>query len=250
MQFIMFSLMILLSSSLCAQDTETLLSQGILQFSQKNWQEAENSFQLALNNNPMDPNILSNLALVQVEKNEPVLAYAFWRKALYYHPFFTPAQQGIDYLLKKGTLQISENSKFANFFHNLYRSPTLYSYLVLWIFLFLCLKSMHSFLLKRKSSQEEEGNPYGPPVSLILYSILFLASLAFTIGQARDKLMSRGISLSAGITKLGPSEESPNLFTLGQGEPIDILSEKDSWVQIENQQEQRAWIEKDKIFVF
>ncbi|MCB0347680.1 MAG: tetratricopeptide repeat protein [Bdellovibrionales bacterium] len=242
--------MILLSSSLYAQDPETLLSQGILQFSQKDWDGAENNFQKALELAPSDPNILSNLALVQIEKGNDMLAYAFWRKALYYHPFFTSAQQGLEYLKKKGKIQAPDYSTFATVFHNLYRSPSLYSYLVLWIFLFLCLKSAHSYLLSKKLANEEESPAPALPLRLIFYGVFLIVSVCFTVSQALDKNATRGLSLEPSITKLGPSAESPNLFTLNPGDSIEILSEKDSWVQVENQQEQRAWIEKDKIFVF
>lgn len=250
MQFIIFSLVILLSSGLNAQSTDSLLTEGIQFYSEKKWDDAEVSFKKALEQKPNDPNILSNLALVQMEKANEIQAYAFWRKALYYHPFYTPAVQGIEYLEKNGKVQTTEASRVASFMHNLFRSPPLYSYLVVWIFLFLCLHSLHRYLLAKKQAREEEDNPPAFPIKLCLYTVLFLLSVVFTTQQYLDRNMVRGLSTSTVQTYLSPSSESPALFTLSPGEQVDILNEKDTWLQIRSRQDQRAWIEKDKIFIF
>jgi hypothetical protein len=250
MQFIIFSLVILLSSGLYAQSTESLLSEGIQHFSDKNWAEAEASFKQALVQSPTDPNLLSNLALVHIERAEDAMAYALWRKALYYHPFFSPAQQGIDYLQKNGKIQSTESSRAANFLHNLYRSPPVYTYIILWIFIFLCLQSLHSYFMFKKRAADEEDSPPTFPVKLVIYLALLGLALTFATQQFLDRKTTRGLSLGSATTKLGPSEDSPTLFTISTGDQVDILNTKDSWLQIRNGENQRAWIEKDKIFIF
>ena len=113
------------------------------------------------------------------------------------------------------------------------------------IFFALFLRSLIAFLKARKA---EESN--STCLSILGTSIaLFVISLVFIGFQYSLQLKDFATVKSNINAKVTPSENSPGILDLLEGEMVVVLDSKKPWYNIEDFNGRKAWVHEDQIFL-
>lgn len=113
------------------------------------------------------------------------------------------------------------------------------------VFFFLFLRSLIGYLKSKKMEESSSTN-----LSLLTTSLsLLLISLVFVGFQYSLHLKSFATVKESINAKVTPSENSPGILDLLEGEMVVILDSKKPWYNIEDFNGRKAWVHEDQIFL-
>jgi tetratricopeptide (TPR) repeat protein len=244
---------ILLSSKLAWSESNISqqVEQGLQAYNQKEFDKAQNLFEEALKQDPENQAVLSNLALVQVQKQNYIMAYALWRKAQTLGDTSGAAKEGITYLQKKNLIKTPPSSD--SFWEDLaisLQSLSSYTLYLLSLLLFvLTFRSLLKYLGKRRESLVEEKKMPSAPILTGIFALLFIACLSCTLSKVYWAQKHFAIIIADTSARLYPKEDGPELYTVLNGEEVEVFSRDKDWIQIESKGKNKAWILEQKAFL-
>lgn len=224
---------------------------GLQAYNQKDYEKAQSLFEGALQQDPKNEAILSNLALVQVQKQNYVMAYALWRKALVLGDSNGSAKEGISYLQKKNLVKISSvaDSLWEDVAVSLQPLSPYALYALTLLLFVLFFRSLLNYLGKRRLAIVEEKKMPGAPLMTWIFALLFFSSLACVLTQAYWSQKHFAIVSADTAARLYPKEDGPELYTVLTGDEIEVFSRDNDWIQIQSKGKNKAWILEQKAFL-
>lgn len=168
------------------------------------------------------------------------------RKSLELKPNYTESLFALSNLKKSWeTRFFMKRNFFDKFFIQLHYYIDINS--LLWIFLISLGLSYRVAikLYKDHSSDKDLGSGKLGLLGISLSLLVFVgASLA---AKSLLQLQSRATSIAVTSAKVTPSDSSPEIMTLKEGEEVIVKENKDIWVRVEDHQGKQAWVLKDQI---
>lgn len=237
------ALMLFFSCIAFAEDSTFL--DGVKAYQEKDYEKAQGLFKELSAEHPGNPAVLFNLGLAEYHKGNFGLALGLWRKARSLDGGFTPAQMAIDY---------AEGELFPDDHPPMFLLGFVYWLLNLPLHLWITL-SLISFFLLGWFSIEYGAKRQKPltqwPIWLYLTAPVFLVAICFTSFSYLDSLKVRATVITKNLlTHTNPSESSPTLSELQEGQVVFIEKEIGEWVQIRTKEGNPGWVSKNSLIAF
>jgi len=211
----------------------------------KDYKEAQTLLSSMLEQYPKNPVLLYNLGLTEYQLGNPGLALGLWRKARYLDQNFTPAQSAILYTEEILFPESSNQSVFQTIYTTLTKAP-------LSIWLPLCLFSSFAFFwfTIQYSIKEKRALWTWPPWVLSLIPIIILSSL-LSAQLLTDQAKIRATVIKKNLqTHTTPSESSPTLSELREGQVVNVEKSHAGWVQIRTMSGSPGWVPQESLIAF
>lgn len=230
---------------LLAQEQSPGFMEGVTAYQNKEYQKAQTIFQSLLEQSPENPALIYNLGLAEFQLGKQGLALGLWRKARNIDSGMKDAHKAIEYV--EGLLFPSEQT--PTFFSSAVRA-LLDLPLSLWIFL-----SLLSFLLTGWLAIELGAKRKKPFLTWPVSFYFLIAACLFTTTLASVSLFEKSKDRATVVQKnllahTGPSETSPTLSELKEGQIILLLSRHNGWVQIRTLNGNPGWVPESSVIAF
>jgi len=212
-------------------------------FKQHDLTKSRDQFLALIKESPNDPTLLYNLGLVEYTDQHPGRALAYWRKALYIHPGFSPALAGMRKLeaAKLPSLDSISWGERLSFYIPLSWLLCLFTAcLIVSAFLFVRWRRARKFHLEAPS--------LALPLSLLAVGTCsaFLAGLYFQKTELQDLAT---IMVPSSAVHSSPSDSSPALFDFREGDSVLIRRAHGPWYQVQKGATSIGWLQKQDVFV-
>jgi tetratricopeptide (TPR) repeat protein len=214
---------------------ENWFDQGLKAYQTKNWDQARDNFEKALQFQPNEAAIMYNLGLAYFQLNKKGYAVGYWRKALALMPSLTGAREALDKiqeryhftLLEKSPWALTAHETFSRFGWNFWLSfLAVFTSLSGWLWL--------SFWQKRKTAIANESDDQSSvSLGLVALTVLFVAAASLCGGKWWDDQKVRGTVVNAAAElKSAPTTDGVTLSPLPEASEVQILGSHEDWFQV------------------
>lgn len=229
---------------------ENWFEQGLKAYQTKNWDQARDNFEKALEFQPNEATIMYNLGLAYFQLNKKGYAIGYWRKALAISPSLSNASEALERVQDRYHFSRLEKSPWAITAHDtlgrlgwnlLLGLLAIFTLLAGWLWL--------AFLQKRKTalvSGADEMPSVG--LNLILVSALFVLAAASCSGKWIDEQKIRGTIVNATAElKSAPTADGVTLSPIPEAAEVQILAKHEDWLQINTGEGSGGWVKKSDV---
>ena len=245
MIFLQF-LYIILASPLFAQaEAQPLFLEGTSAFENNQYDQAESIFEKLLESESSNPAVLYNLGRVQYEKGDVGRALGLWRKARSLDPSFRAVRDAISFAEEKHFPERPSPPVYLLIFNYL-ASFSLHLWLALGFFFFIVWAyGAVEYGVKREVSLTHW------PAWLHLSFPVFLVTLIFSIYLATKTYEQKATVIDRDLqTHISPSETSPTLSELYEGQVVVVEKVLGEWAQIRSLSGAPGWVPLQTLIVF
>lgn len=235
------------------QDFGTFFKQGVTAYQSKNFAEAQKAFKSALELQPDNVEVISNLGLVEYQLNNKGMSIAYFRRAQELDPGYDVATQGLKYVWSQ--LKVKEIPHQNLFSESLRESVLSFLSLKSLIAMTLLLMLASGWLIvkyfghRKRQLKAEEAPPDFPYIGSGL-SILFFVFVIITALKFYDDLQIRGTIIKEKIAvQSAPGENQSVLFEIYEGLEVIVKQNTQDYVLITYPGGMSGWIKKEDIFI-
>ena len=239
---LLVSLTFWVSSAFPDASTDTVFTQALESFKQTDLTKSRESFLQLLQKSPNDPVLLYNLGLVESSDQHPGRAMAYWRKAVFLQPGFSPALDGIRQLEKQKNPSIVP----AQWWQKGPRYVSLFWLLVI-LLIFIALSVVFGVRRKRAIKLKIPEPPLWPVPVCITTSALLAGFIALHISLLHWHTMA--IVMEPVAIHSSPNVDSPALFDFKEGDEVVVHRQNGDWLQIQRGSTAIGWVQKNAIFI-
>lgn len=234
-------------------DPKELFSQGTQRYIAKDYKEAKKLLSQALEIEPNNTKVLTNLALAEFQLGQKALAAGLLRKALHTEPDLSAAQTALAFVLTQ--IQVKDVPRQLELYESI-RSQflehvPLSAYLVLLALSFFSAGWVGiSYLGRRKRAlQEEKALPTFPYIAAIL-SLSFMVFLGLVALKLYDSTLLRATIIEEKISvQTMPGENQVAILDLYGGMEVVIQQIQDDWAQVTYPGSLTGWIKKSALLM-
>lgn len=227
-----------------AQDQNAFL-EGLKAFQAEDFETARNNFNLLLEQHPSDPTLLYNAGLAEFKSGQVGAAIGLWRKARSLGNHSDDLLQALQFAENTLNLDSQESGPLLGLYRGLVTTPlNFWLGLSLILFLFLGWQSILNGAKQKRPFLEW-------PLFLQLGLPFFVLILFFTLHLSLKANQKKGtVTIHNLLTHASPSDASPSLFELSEGEWVFIETEQGNWFQIRTQNGASGWATKTHVIPF
>lgn len=257
---------LLFSLSLFAADqpqdstVDSLFTAGLGSYQSQKFEEAKSSFQKALDLEPDNENVMTNLALAHFQLGNKPLAVALLRRAQNLDPNFSTPRAALEFILPQlNVVEIPHEIQITESFRSSFLSPFSPSvYLILTAVLLSAFGwVLLGYLGARRRAYRELTPLPAFPLSLAALGVALFLSLGLTIFKLIDHRTPRGTVIVDKVAVLSaPDEKAVALFELFGGLEITIEDSvlapaadgaEKPWAQVTYPGAFTGWIPRDAV---
>lgn len=214
---------------------ENWFDQGLKAYQSKNWDQARENFEKALQFQPNEATIMYNLGLAYFQLNKKGYAVGYWRKALAISPSMAGASEALEKTedryhfsrLEKSPWALTAHDTLSRFGWNFWLSILAFlTVLTGWLWL--------TFLQKRKTAIATDSDDL-PSVgwTLIALSLLFLLCAGASFGKWLDDQKIRGTVVNPTTElKSAPTADGVTLAPIPEASEVQIVGTHEDWLQV------------------
>lgn len=255
-RIIIVSLLFLLPSVALTQTAESsvdFFQQGTQSYSAKDYKKSQDLFKKALQLDPFNATVLTNLALTEFQLGNKPLAIGLLRKALASDPDLQTAQAGLKYVSEQTQIrQVPHKIESYENLRSLLLQPVpLSAYLTLSALLFLTAgwALINFFGKRRRALQAEQALP-GFPVIATLLSIGFVIFTGLLGLKIYDGTVTRATIIEEKVAvQTAPGDNQVAILELFGGMEVIIHDVKEDWVQVTYPGSLTGWIKKSSLLM-
>lgn len=232
-------------ATLWAQEPSSGFLDGVNAYKNKNFQKAQEIFTPLVQENPENPALLYNLGLAEYQLGRFGMALGLWRKARNLDSSFTPVEEAIAFTEEK----LFPDKGHETFIVSIYKALTT---LPLWMW---CSLSLLTFFLASYFSLEYgvkkrlSINLWPTWVFTIFPIFLFSTFFAFNLFTSSRQMMGTVIERNL-LTHANPTESSPTLSELEEGQVVSVEKVHQNWLQIRSQRGAPGWVPQSSVIIF
>jgi tetratricopeptide (TPR) repeat protein len=220
-----------------------VFTQALESFKLSDLAKSRESFLQLLKESPNDPVLLYNLGLVEMTEKRPGKALAYWRKALYLRPGYSPALEGVKKIEKLKIPGLLNSSWLAKMPWYLSLSSLLALTLFSWTLTTI-------FAIRWRKAQKWNL----PQRALIPFSVCFVVAatttyLSWSHFSSTHKWSSATIIVDSASVHSSPSADAPSLFDFKEGDSVRLHRANGDWVQVQKSATALGWVKKEQILV-
>lgn len=241
---LIFSIFIL-CQPVIAQELAPGFIEGVTAYQNKEYQKAQNVFQSLLEQHPQNPTLIYNLGLAEFQLGNQGLALGLWRKARNLDPGSKNIQAAIAY--SEDLLFPSENNPtfIQGVANTLLNVP-----LNVWMLLSLLSLAVAGYLaIEHGTKQKKPFFQWPTGFYFFLPLFIFAASLAATSLFEKSRHKATVVEKNL-LVHTGPSDSTPTLSELKEGQTILVLNNHDGWLQIRTLNGDPGWVPGKSVIAF
>jgi hypothetical protein len=224
--------------------------QGLRAYQSKNWDQARDNFEKALQFQPAEAAIMYNLGLAYFQLNKKGYAVGYWRRALAFAPLLSGPEESLEKIQDKFHFSRLEKSPWAVSAHDfLTRVDWNIGLAALAITLGFTGWLWMGFWQRRKVAllSESDETP-SPSYSLLFLTVLFVITAVGVSGKWLDEQKIRGTVVNASAElKSAPTDDGVTLSSLPEASEVQILSSHNDWLQINTGEGSGGWVKKSDV---
>ena len=238
-------------SILTCQAFANSFENGVQFYQQKKFQEAQQEFKKAFNENPNNAAVLTDWALAEFQLGQKGWALALLRRAINLNPNFSTSKAAYDFILPQlDVKEIPHEIQFSEVVQSKLRTFSLQNFLLVTA-LFLATAGwlwLRYIGRKKTALTSERPSPPFPTVAVILtLGLIFFTAISAL--KFQEQISARGtIVVEKQAAYSLPDEKSVALFDLFQGLEVLIQRNESDWVQVTYPGGLTGWIPKSAIF--
>ncbi len=227
------------------KETTPVFSDGISQFEENKWDKAEQTFEELLKENPDNPTLLYNLGRVHYEKGHLGLALGLWRKARSIDPQLEEVDMAIRFAEEKHFPEKNTPPVYLVFFNSLLE-VSLHIWLgISVVFLLIWGWEAVEYGVKRHLSITHWPSWLHLCLPVLLITLIFVSIISMKRFTEKATIVSPDLQ-----TRISPSETSPTLSELYEGQVVNVEKILDDWAQIRLTSGAPGWVPKSSIIIF
>lgn len=217
---------------------------GVKAYEAKDFEKAKEIFQPLLSQYPNNPTLLYNSGLVEFQLGRSGLALALWRKARFLDQSAGEIRAAIDYT-EEMLFPDSDKGPLATLYDWLAQIP-----LHFWLFISFISFFPACWHAIKHGVKRSESIPHWP-IWIFLSLPIFIFSFCFAIILNSERTKPKATVIEKNLlTHTGPSESSPTLSELNEGEIVYIKKIHGSWAQVKTQRGNPGWVLQTKLIPF
>ena len=219
--------------------------EGLQAYKEQNFQKAQEHFTKLVEEYPKNPVILYNLGLAEYQLGRFGMALGLWRKARSIDKGLKPVQKAIAF---------TEEQLFPAPTHSSFLTPILKGLRAfpLWAWLSLCLTSFFGaffFLIDYGLKRRLPPNLWPSWIFLLFPVWLFSTVLSLSLFMEKQQPMGT-VTLKKLPTHANPTETSPTLSELEEGQKVFIKKTHGEWLQVQSPSGPPGWVPQGAIIPF
>ena len=215
---------------------------GLEAFKKGAFSQSREQFSQLLQSHPRDPLLLYNLGLVELSDNHPGRALAYWRKALYLKPGYSPVLAGMARLQAVKGSPLGDTNPFLWLYWRVSIEILLGGALILFVLTgFFWVR----FTAARKF--EKPASPWGLALSALGFAAI--TGLAVHNFQLLHQNTKATVMETAVPAHSSPSAEAPSLFEFREGDEVVVRRSQDEWIQVQKSATAVGWVKKNQVLV-
>lgn len=230
---------------------QALFKDGVKYFEAKDFSQALDQFNQALDLEPNNVTLLVNKALTHYELGQKLEAYAHFKKALMLSPDSEAARQGFEFVAQQVQVkEIPHQIELVEQARALLVTPFEFSTPLAFLFILFVLTGV--FWIRNVSQKKkaflrgEDAEPIG--TAGWFSSILFIVCSIWTAFFAWDSSQPRGLIKKETLAlHSAPDVNSPTILELNGGLEVRILRKQKGWIQVQFPGSFSGWAEKDSV---
>jgi len=231
----------LFSTGFAATPPETF-THGLESFKKNDFTQSRADFNELLKQHPNDPTLLYNLGLVELSDKHPGRALAYWRKALYVDPGFSPSLTGISRLAESKALpQLSIPPLLWMYWRV---SFTISLALTLGTFLLAGLFWVRYLARKKFSGTSSLWKPLLLSALFVTFAIFSVHNFWLLHKDTKATVMDNNVAVYS-----SPSLEAPSLFEFNEGDEVVVRRQNGDWFQVQKSATSVGWIRKEQAYI-
>ncbi len=252
---LVFSVFLMCSPFVLAQgdNPQDLFQQGTQSYLSKDYPKARDLFQSAVEKDPYNSSLLTNLALAQFQLGNKAVAVGLLRKALAYDPELPTAQQGLKFVLSQMELkEVPHQLEFSESLHKnlLQPFPTTAYLVIVALLMFASGWSLLSFMDRRKKALQQESALPSYPFIATFFSISFVLFTCLLALKIHDSNQVRGtIITEKEALQTAPGENQASVLDLYGGNEVLVLELDGDWAQVTYPGSLTGWIKKSSLLM-
>lgn len=230
-----------------------LFTQGTKSYVAKDYAKASEIFTQALDKDPRNAVILTNLALSQFQIGKKAMAVGLLRKALSTDPELVTAKTGLRFVLSQ--MQVKEVPHKIETYESIRTSilqpVPLSAYMILSaICLFASGWILISYGGRRKKALDEEKSP--PPFPFIgtIIGIVFILTTGLLTLKLYDSTIVRGTIIEDQVSlQTAPGDNQVTILDLYGGMEVVVREIQGDWTQVTYPGSLTGWIKKSSLLM-
>lgn len=240
-----FSFLIFFSLGQAEEPPALNFTTGVQAYKQQDFKKAQEVFTTLAQDNSDNSTLLYNLGLSEYQLGNIGMALGLWRRAKTINPDFLAPQAAVSFVEENILTKEPSSSVFS----------VIGSWLMKWplnLWLTLCLASFMAFFGFAIHYGAKQKKPL-LEWPLWLHSLLpvFLVALIFSSLLVFDRMQLKATVIEKNLkTHAGPSESSPTLSELQEGQIVHIETSHGGWVQVRTQNGHPGWVPQKSLIAF
>jgi tetratricopeptide (TPR) repeat protein len=239
-------------NSTSAQDFASVFQTAVANYRAAKYEEALAAFNKALELNPRNVQVLTNLGLTKYQLGKKAEAIALLRKARSLDPSFSTPQASLAFILPQlDVKEIPHEIQLWETIRNDLLVPiSLNAYLSLTALCFFAFGWLGiSFFSQRKKALRDEQNPPAFPLILILIAFIFIGSASLTAMKVFDSQIPRATVIAEKATVFSaPTDQAVALYDIFAGLEVIIHQVNDQWIQVTYPGASTGWVQKNQVY--
>ena len=218
---------------------------GVTAYQENDFAKAQGVFQQLLSDQPENPVLLYNLGLAEYQLEHWGLALGLWRKAYDLDPSYSPPKVALNFAEDKLFPQQQTQSIFETIYQSLATLPLTFWILLSFAATFALLWFSIDYGAKRQAPFLQW--PAWLLSMIPIASFICLVTLILFLDQAQMKATVVQKNLK---THAAPSETSPTLTELSEGQVVEIEKVAGQWAQVRPNGGTPGWVPQSSLIAF
>ncbi len=240
-----FLLFFCLCSTGWSQTSDTSFLDGVAAYKTKDYKKAQELFAALAQENPNNPALLYNLGLAEYHLGRLGMALGLWRKARTLDHSRVPVEQAITFTEEQLFPDKNEKNFLVLIFDTLLNLPPW----AWWILSLVSFTAAGWWTLEYGVKKRLTPNLW-PTWLYFVYPVFLFATFFAALTYLQHRQVSATIVQSDIETRVGPSDTSPTLSLLKEGQLVSVEKSIGQWVQIRSQNGSPGWVPQQAIIIF
>ena len=244
MRYLFLFILLFNFKALC-QETSPGFLDGVKAYQEKDFEKAQEIFTPILAEHPENPSLLFNLGLAEYQLGNFGMALGLWRKARFLDQSFAPVSNAIEFTEEKLFPDQQSSSFFIVIFNWLKNRPA-----HLWLLISFLSLALGGWLTLEYGVKRRL--PFSLWPTLIYFAApLFLFSSVFSSLVVIDESKTKATVIEKNqLTHANPSDTSPTLSELNEGQVVFVEKAHGSWVQVRTFNGSPGWVPQTSLIAF
>ncbi len=228
-----------------AQEEPPPFLNGIQAYRNNDFQKAKEIFSQMVQDNPDNPTLLYNLGLAEYHLGRMGLALGLWRKARTLNPEGIPVEQAISFTEE----QLFPNQRDKTFISTIYITLLKLPLWVWWLASLVSFTAAGWWSLEYGVKKRLMPNLW-PSWLFFVFPFFIFTTIFATLDYLDHTKVSATVVAKELSSRAGPSETSPELGQLSEGQLVKVEKMYQNWVQIRTQTGSPGWVPQNAVIQF